>query len=169
MPNVKPITNKTVLDPPTKNSERTCNYINKEQCLLQGEYLTKNIMYKATLISNQDNYQHKIYYGITETKFKQRYANHVKSFRHEKHQSDTEPSNQLWSIKNNDCTPNTVWEILGKHQTYNPNTKRCFLCLKEKLQIARYKGSNLLNKRSEIINKCRQRNKFALVLCDSKD
>ena len=101
MPNVKSIINKhrkTVLDPPTNNSELTCNYINKEKCPLQAKCLTNNIMHKATLTSNQDNYQHKIYYGITETKFKQRYANHIKSFRHEKHQSNTELSNKLWSI-----------------------------------------------------------------------
>ena len=102
-------------------------------------------MYKANITSNQDNYHHKIYYGITETKFKQRYANHIKSFRHEKHQSDTELSNELWSIKSNNYTPNIAWEILRKHQTYNPNTKRCSLCLNEKLEIARYKGHNLLN------------------------
>ena len=104
MPNVKSIINKhnkTVLDPPTNNSERTCNCINKEKCPLLEKCLTNNIMYKATLTSNQDNYQPKIYYGITETRFKQRYANHIKSFRHEKHQSDTELSNELWSIKNN--------------------------------------------------------------------
>ena len=172
MPNVKSIINKhnkTVLDPPTNNSERTCNCINRETCPLQQKCLTSNIMYKATITSNQDNYHHKIYYGITETKFKQRYANHIKSFRHEKHQSDTELSNELWSIKNNNYTPNIVWEILRKHQTYNPNTKRCSLCLNEKLEIARYKGHNLLNKRSEIINKCRHRNKFALALYNSKD
>ena len=52
-------------------------------------------MYKAALTSNQDSYQDKIYYGINETKFKQRYPNHVKCFRHEKHQSDTELSNEL--------------------------------------------------------------------------
>ena len=126
-------------------------------------------MYKATLTSNQDNYQHNIYYGITETKFKQRYANHIKSFRHEKHQSHTELSNELWSVKNNNYNPNIVWEILRKHQTHNPNTKRCSLCLNKKLEIERYKGRNLLNKRSEIINKCRHRNKFALDLYDNKD
>ena len=104
-----------------------------------------------------------------KTKFKQRYANHTKSFRHEKHQRDTELSNELWSIKSNNYAPNIVWEILRKHQTYNPNTERCFLCLNEKLEIARYKRRNLLNKRSEIINKCRHRNKFALALYDSKD
>ena len=111
MPNVKSIINKhnkTVLDPATNNSERTCNCINKEKCPLQEKCLSNNIMYKATLTSNQDNYQHKIYYGITETKFKQRYPNHIKSFRHEKHQSDTELSNELWSIKNNSYTPDIV-------------------------------------------------------------
>ena len=49
---------------------------------------------------------------------------------------------------------------------YNPKTTRCSLCLNEKLEIARY---NLLNKQSEIINKCRYRNKIALALYDSKD
>ena len=83
--------------------------------------------------------------------------------------NDTELSNELWSIKNNNCTTNIVWKILRKHQMYNPDTKRCSLCLNEKLEIARYKGRNLLNKRSEIINKCCQQNKFALALYDSKD
>ena len=171
MRNVKSIINKhnkTVQDPPTNNSERTCNCIIKEKCPLQEKCLNNN-MYKATLKSNQGKYQHKIYYGITETKFKQRYANDIKSFRHEKHQSDTELSNELWSIKNNNYTPNIVWQILRKHQTYNPNTKSCSLCLNEKLEISRYKGRNLLNKRSEIINKCRHLNKFALAIYDSKD
>ena len=139
MPIVKSIIskhNKIVLDPPTNNSKGTCNCINRKKCPLQQKCLTSNIMYKATLTSDQDNYQHKICYGITETKFKQRYANHIKSFRHEKHQSDTELSNELWSIKNNNYSPNVVWEILRKHQTYNPNTKRCSLCLNKKLEIA---------------------------------
>ena len=78
MPNVK----SRSLDPPTNNTEKTCNCINSEKCPpLQQKCLTNNIMYKATITSNQDNYQHKIYYGITETKFKQRFANHIKSFR----------------------------------------------------------------------------------------
>lgn len=75
--------NKIVLDPPTNTSERTYNCISKGKSPLQEKCLTKNIMYKATLTSNHINiYQHKISYGITETRFKQRYANHVKSFTH---------------------------------------------------------------------------------------
>ena len=120
-------------------SERTCNCINKEKRLVQGKSLTNNIIYKATLTSNQDTYQRKIYYDITKNKFKQRYANHIKTFWHEKHQSNTELSNELWSIKDNNYAPNIVWEILQKHQTYNPNTKRSSLCLNKKLEIGRYK------------------------------
>ena len=84
------------------------------------------------------------------------------------HQSDTELSNELLSIKN-DYTPNITREILRKHKMYNPTTRRYFLSLNQKLKIAKYKGHNLLNKRSEIINKCRHRNKFVLALYDSKD
>ena len=115
MPDVKSIINKhnkTVLDPPTNNSERTCNCLNEEKCTLQEKCLTNNIMYQATFKSNQDKYLHIIYYGITESKIRQRYANHIKSFRHEKHESDTELSNELWSIKKNNYTPNIVWETL---------------------------------------------------------
>ena len=86
MANVKSIINehnKTVLDRPTNNSERTYNCINIEKFPLQEKCLTNNIMYEATLTLNKDTYQHKIYYGITEITFKKRYANHVKSFRHE--------------------------------------------------------------------------------------
>ena len=97
MSNVKSIINKhnkAILDLPTNNSERTCNCINGETYPFQQKCLTNNIMYKATIKSNQDNYHYKIYYGITQTKFKQRYANRIKSFRHEKHQSETELSNE---------------------------------------------------------------------------
>ena len=126
MPNVKSIINKhnkTVLDPPTNTTEKTSNCINGEKCLRQEKCLTNN-MYKAILASNQDTYQHKIYYSITETKFKQRFANHMKSFRHKKHQSDTERSNEIWSIKIDSYTPNIKWEIFRNHQPYSRNTKR---------------------------------------------
>ena len=118
MPNAKSIINKhnkTVLEPPTNTSERNCNCINKEKCPLQKMCLTNDIMYKVTLTSNQDTYQHKIYYDITETKFKQLYGNHVKSFRHKTYQSDTELLKETWSLKNNNYTQNVVWEILREH------------------------------------------------------
>ena len=172
MPNVKLIVskhNKTVLDPLVNSRERTCNCVSKEKCPLQGKCLTSNFMYKAPLTLNRDTYKHKIYCGITETKFKQRHAIRVRSLRHEKHQSDAEFLNELWSIKNSNYTPNVVWEILRKHQPHNPSIKRCSLSLNEKFEIARYKGHNPLNKRSEIISNCLHWDKLMLVIYDRKD
>ena len=59
--------------------------------------------------------------------------------RHEKHQSDTEIPNDLWSIKNNNFNPSITWETLRNHPPNNPNTRRCTLHLNEKLKIARQK------------------------------
>ena len=45
-----------------------------------------------------------------------------------------------------------MWKILGQYHPYDVNTKRCLLCVNEKLQIAIYSGNNMLNKRTEIIS-----------------
>ena len=41
------------------------------------------------------------------------------------------------------------------------------LCLNEKLEILEYEGDNILNKRSELVSKCRHRNKFMLRQYDT--
>ena len=43
------------------------------------------------------------------------------------------------------------------------------LCLNEKLAIALHKQDNILNKRTEIISKCRNSNKYNLANYDTKD
>ena len=49
---------------------------------------------------------------------------------------------------------------------YSNITKRCPLCLQEKLAIISYeKPEELLNKRSELISKCRHQNKFLISQC----
>ena len=61
------------------------------------------------------------------------------------------------------------WEIVKKCIPYNQQTKRCLLCLNEKLEIATYKEHNLLNKRNEIVSKCRHQLKYAPARYDTKD
>ena len=72
------------------------------------------------------------------------YLNHKKSFNHEKHKNNTQLSNELWKIKASKEEPVLVWKILGQYQPYIVNTKRCLLCLNEKLKIAIYRGNNML-------------------------
>ena len=170
MSNIKSVINlhnRKILNSPVNNQSRTCNCINKTDWPLQEKCLSENALYQADISS--ENFQTKIYYGISETKFKTRYSNHKKSFNHEKHKNDTQLSNELWKIKASKEEPVLVWKILGQYQPYNVNTRRRLLCLNEKLQMAIYRGNNMLNKRTEIISKCRHRNKYALASYDSID
>ena len=78
-------------------------------------------------------------------------------------------SNELWKIKVSEEEPVLVRKILGQYQPYNVNTKRCLQCLNEKLQIAIYRGNNMLHKQKEIISKCRHSKKCTLGSYDSMD
>ena len=42
----------------------------------------------------------------------------------------------------------------GNYKSYNPNSKRCSLCLHEKLEIVDDPKEMLLNKRSKTKNSC---------------
>ena len=72
-------------------------------------------------------------------------------------------------IKMKNYTPEITWRIIRKCLPHNYNSRKCDLCLNEKLEIALYKGENLLNKKTELISKCRHQNKFMLLRHDSKD
>ena len=86
------------------------------------------------------------------------------SFKHGKHKNYMQLSNELWKIKASKEESVLVRNILGQYQPYNVNAKRCLLYLNEKLQIAIYRGSNMLNKQTEII---RHRYKCAFLSYNS--
>ena len=172
LPNIKSIINthnRKVLYPSPTIGRRTCNCINTSQCSLQQRCLSNSILYQANITPLGENLETKVYYGICKTTFKLRYANHKKSFSHRNRKSDTELSDEFWRIKDKKHNANITWEILGRHQAYNRSSKRCSLCLNEKLRIVLYRDNNMLNRRTEILNKCRHKNKYALILYDSKD
>ena len=50
------------------------------------------------------------------------------------------------------------WKIITKSKKYKAGAGHCSLCLDEKLYIL--KNSGAINKRSEIISKCRHSRKF---------
>ena len=90
LPNIKSIINahnRKILYPSPTIGRRTCNCINISQCPLQQRCLSNNILYQANIIPFGENSETKVYYGICETIFKLRYANHKKSFNHRNHKS----------------------------------------------------------------------------------
>ena len=52
------------------------------------------------------------------------------------------------------------WSIIKKSISYTGRSKRCNLCLEEKLNILKEKDNCLLNKRSEVISACQHKNRF---------
>ena len=114
-------------------------------------------------------YKQICYLDSCETTFKDRFANHKKSFNHVKHKNDTELLKEFWEIKQRNGTRKITWKIMRMCRFCNPNSKRYLLCLNEKYEIAIHKGDNLLNKRTEIINTCRHRSKNKLANCETID
>ena len=161
--------NKNILGKKPSINKSHCNCRNKEACPLNGQCQIGEVVYESTLSSNQPNYKEKKYFGIAEESFKGRLYNHSLSFRNDLYKNDTELSKELWQIKMKNYTPEITWRIIRKCLPYNYNSRKCDLCLNEKLEIALYKGENLLNKKTELISKCRHQNKFMLLRHDSKD
>ena len=91
MPNIKSAINshnRKIPHPPVKSKSRTCNCIKKTDCPLQEKCLIKQALYQADISS--ENFQTKIYYGISETKFKTRFSNDMSN----------QQTKHLW-LKNN--------------------------------------------------------------------
>lgn len=165
MPNFGTAINKhniKILNETTALSRGKCNCRDKNNCPLDNECLSENVLYEAVISSDLPNYSPKVYLGITAPKFKLRYANHKKSFTCEKYSNSTELSKEVWRLKNKGANSNIKWKIVKQCPTYNPTSKRCTLCLSEKLSILEYCGDNMLNKRSEIVATCRHKTKFLL-------
>ena len=68
------------------------------------------------------------------------------SFNLRRYEKKSEIANEVWRIKDRGGNPNVSWRIIKHQPGYNPISKRCRLCLSEKLHILEYKGDNLLNK-----------------------
>ena len=107
MKNIINTHNKKIINPPKDNIARTCNCIRKHQYPLNEKCLT---------MSSEENPKTKIYYGVCETAFKLRYANHKKTFSNIKYQTDTELSNEYSNIISAKKTSNISWKILGTHK-----------------------------------------------------
>ncbi|KAK3739663.1 hypothetical protein QZH41_014203 [Actinostola sp. cb2023] len=121
MPSVKQIIdghNKATLkkdaQPQHDETKNTCNCRKKDECPLEGECLTKEIIYQAT-IKTKDTTE--TYVGLTATEFlKTRWRNHQMSFKHEKRKNGTELSKYLWKLKGKQEEYTLKWRILAKEK-----------------------------------------------------
>ena len=151
--------NSKILQIDRKKDPPKCNCRNKNNCPLNGDCQEKCLVYKATVTTENDSH---VYYGQCEGEFKARYNNHTKSFRHRKYENETELSKHVWLLKDSNKSYKVVWCIVARAPPYKSGSGRCALCLTEKSVIVRANPKGLLNKRTELISKCRHRNKYLL-------
>ena len=160
--------NHKLLNPADENPF-PCNCKNKAECPLEGKCKAQSIVYKCVV--SAANHQDKVYLGTSEGEFKQRYYNHKKSFNNKRYWKDTTLSKYIWDLKEkSNVTPTLKWSIAKSVPSYSNITKRCLLCLEEKYEILNYPQQHeLLNRRSELISKCRHANKYLLANYKSND
>lgn len=151
--------NAKILNESLQKISKPCNCRVKKNCPLDGKCLATSIVYKANVTTNYKNLS---YYGACEGEFKTRYNNHTKSFRLRKYQNETELSKYIWKLKDNKTKFQISWSIEKRAAPYKCGTRRCDLCLSEKVAIVRANPNSILNKRTEFISKCRHRNKFII-------
>ena len=138
---------------PVSNTKYGCDCRSKESCPLK-------IVYRAD-VNNVTNDEKKFYLGVTETRFKERFRNHTRDFKHPKDRNSTELSKYIWELKDANISPVTEWSIVTK--VLSKTIKFCKLCLSEKFYIIKsLNDPNILNKNSELDNTCRHQTKLLL-------
>ena len=102
------------------------------------------------------------YFGSAEGDLKSRYNNHTFSFWSKGYKQRAELSKHVWSLQDNNTEFSLKWRTKTKAMPYMCSSRKFDLCLAEKVAIAQFEGVGLLNKRTELLSKCRHRNKFIM-------
>ena len=149
--------NKKVLNPQVPDPNvRTCNCPpnSRDICPLDGKCMTESVVYRAEVATQGVT---KVYTGATQPFFKKRLAVHKHSFVNREREVDTCLSKYIWQLKDENKNFDIKWTLHRKAYPYQCGTRKCDLCLTEKLEILKSDPKCTLNKRSEIMNKCLHR------------
>ena len=165
--------NAKILETQVVGEHSPCNCEVPRACPLDGLCNSSDTVYKATVTSKSSGdpenpvrstkSSENIYIGLCAGPFKPRYRNHTKSFNNDIYKTETKLAEFIWKLKAKRILFSLKWEIVTHARPYRSGSKRCNLCLSEKVAIARCNHKGLLNKRTELLNKCRHKNKFMLA------
>ena len=128
-------------------------------CPLDGQCQTDELVYQAT-VTRTETRTVETYTGLTGGTFKKRYNKHMWDFKND--ENATTLSGHIWSLKRENIQYGLSWKILTRGRVFNPVTKTCQLCLKEKFLIIFSPEGATLNKRKELFSTCRHRLKDLL-------
>ena len=139
----------------------SCTAKNKPNCPLDGKCLTMNIVYEANVIAA--NKPEKFYLGISATTFKERHNNHKSDFKLSSRRTATKLAGYIWNLKDEGISDYSIaFKIKQPASSYTTVAGKCRLCLSEKLLIMQCDKTKYLNQNTEILAKCRHKNKYML-------
>ena len=124
--------------------------------------MIESVVYQAKVKSEEEEW---IYIGSTEGSFKQRLYGHRCDMKNKENGNSTTLSKYVWERKEKGKNVEIEWKILKKCRKYRCGSRKCDVCLSEKLEIlkAARKGEKMLNKRNELMYKCLHRRKYVLA------
>ena len=125
----------------------SCSCHQKSESPLNNKCLSESLAYKAVV-------------SQTPSQINKYYLELVKKL--SKNGTTSTFSKHIWELKWNGIHHQISWDIAWRALPYNGCTRKCNLCLTERLMIAKADPSSLLNTRDEFISKCRHMNKFTL-------
>ena len=152
--------NKSLLRKVPPTPEKLCNCRVKSNCPLDEKCLTENVIYQATVESEEGK---ETYIGLTGNTFKTRFRNHAASFRDINIRNTTELSKYIWCLNYRNIQFSLSWRMMARASVYSNKTKRCNLCTMEKYFILCKPGAGTLNKRNELASACRHAGKYLLA------
>jgi hypothetical protein len=124
-------------------------------CPLGGNCLVDSLVYRAEVKDANSNTN--TYTGLTNNTFKQRFYGHRHSFKYKNSDHSTTLSTHIWDLKDDDQHYDLKWSIVDRAPAFNPITRKCRLCIKEKYYIIFQPEGASLNHRSELYSTCRHR------------
>ena len=122
MPNMQNIMkqkNENLLKETHEGEQRMCNCSNVENCPLNGQCLTSNLVYTADVNYKENNEEkHAIYHGSTSSEFKSRWTEHKSSFRLEYKKKNSTLSKLIWNLKEKNIDYAMKWSMERRAQSY---------------------------------------------------
>ena len=120
---------------------------------MPGECNQDGAVYQATVTT--ENGKVETYVGLAKN-FKRRYYKHEKCLLDENADGQTSLTRYFWKMKNKRENPEIKWKYLEKNiPTFNPITRKCRLCLREKFNIVLKPNLATINSRHELFTHCR--------------
>ena len=116
----------------------------------------------------------KVYTGLTKNTLRERVNHHNWTFTNERNNpfnppaernsklQNTSLSTHVWKLKRRRIQYNLKWRIIKQASVYSKESGGCNLCLEEKTAIMFADEKTSLNKRTEIMQKCRHREEHLL-------